>query len=90
MPSKQPIDSMQWSDEVEIIKWLDAPDAPGWWAFEGVWDNGPGEKQRCFFFVVIEDDILKFSYKDKPGLLFSVELLYGKWWRAQTPWQETP
>ncbi len=73
--------------EVQEVAPLDTPDGPGWWAFEGRFNEEGAENFR-YIFEVHEVDIFGVTHlfavisNDEVNVLN----LTGKWWRIETPW----
>lgn len=70
--------------------WLDAPNTPGWWAFEGRWiDQVEKLRFECVYEVFEEyipaDERLWFSYNGKK---YPTQLLVGRWCKLVLPWRE--
>lgn len=65
--------------------WLDAPDGPGWWAFEGVFkQNDKGYFQYIFQVKLIDGELLAIVSDDYTQL----SDLVGKWYRVHINWQQ--
>lgn len=63
---------------------LDAPDGPGDWWFEGRYKGPDANRFRCHYDVYEKNGTLCLFELEE----FSVDILVGKWWRANPPWEQ--
>lgn len=68
------------------VQGLDAPDSPGFWAFEGKSDDDEMEYKTVQF--VLNTEIGLSASRDNE--LRHVSYWHGKWWRLQPPWDTAP
>lgn len=66
---------------------LDAPDGPGWWAFEGHEDDDIGDRLRVVG-QIIELPLSKQLIFETRFQSYLVEYLRGKWYRLTIPWDQ--
>lgn len=66
------------------MKPLDRPNAPGWWAFEGRF-NEPGATD--FRYVIEVVDVEGELVAIVSGDFEFVDALVGKWWKLKVPWE---
>jgi hypothetical protein len=67
---------------------LDAPDSPGWWAFEGKWNS---EKVTGTFRDIAEVQLFQGELQVALGGDWEpVTRWIGKWYRLTMPWEVQP
>lgn len=70
-------------------KWLDAPDGPGWWAFEGVETASSGRESTCIergiAEVLVTNGVMTIRFK---GTSWRIDWLRGKWLLLHIDWPE--
>lgn len=71
-------------EEREEPRSLDAPDSPGWWAFEGRIADADGEKQLVCNLVRLTNGKLYVM----TGSIYRADAMVGKWYRLTMPWSE--
>jgi hypothetical protein len=69
---------------------LDAPDAPGWWAFEGKHKGGLDKGHKtCYYLIDLDGGLVVTDGEDEdPWVITVPRRLEGKWWKIAMPWEK--
>lgn len=81
--SQEAVQAIQKRRAVDL-KWLDAPDGAGWWAFSGKVNQADPIRSEVFELREIDGELIAFGCE----VVWPASMMNGKWLRLDIVWPE--